>query len=121
MGKILIITKEKILLEKFTLYLKGNGYECFGFLYNDKDLIDRIEKENCVDIAVLEIETPDIKTKKIVKEIKRKFEDCKFLILVSKFDKAVEEFMIEYGIDAYLVFPILPFQFLRAIYTLQKF
>lgn len=112
---------EKILLDKYLSYIEGFGYEVEGFLLNEKELDNFIEKFEFLDILVLEVEKPDLKIKKIVQKIKGKFKNCKILILITEMNKEIENFIFQFSIDAYLTFPVLPFHLLRGLYCLSEF
>ncbi|MCM8809202.1 MAG: hypothetical protein NC917_07075 [Candidatus Omnitrophica bacterium] len=121
MGKILIVTKEKEILEKFLNCATGYGYDCEGFLWTKVEvLIKLLNKFNNLEILVLEITEPNFEVKKFLKILKDKFKDCKTLLLLTKIDRTIEDFILEYSIDAYLTFPILPSQFLRSLYILKQ-
>jgi len=113
--------KEKILLEKYLLYTRNLKYKSYGILLEDLDLDNYIEKLNSLDILVVEIEKLDLNIKKIIQKIKKRFRNCKILILVPEMNTEIENFIIEFSIDAYLTFPILPFQLLRSLYCLNEF
>ncbi|MCM8833538.1 MAG: hypothetical protein NC816_06455, partial [Candidatus Omnitrophica bacterium] len=77
-GKILIVTKEKEILEKFLNCATGCGYDCEGFLWTKVEvLIKSLNKFNNLEILVLEITEPNFEVKKFLKILKDKFKDCK--------------------------------------------
>lgn len=122
MGKILIIMNEKVILDKFISYAEGYKYECIGCLWSEKaNLIKDLEDIENLEILVLEIKEPLPEVKKIIKLVRKKFKDCKILALFPEMNEIIEEFIIEYSIDLYLTFPILPLQFLRSLYLLKQF
>ncbi|MFN4227867.1 MAG: hypothetical protein ACK4F0_07000 [Candidatus Ratteibacteria bacterium] len=122
MGKILIVVEEKNLLEKFLNYACGYGYECEGFLWKEREILKNLlDNFTSIEILVIEIVEPLLEVKRLIKDIKSKFKDCKILILLTKIDKAIEDFITEYSIDAYLTFPILPSQFIRSLFLLKQF
>ena len=121
MGKILIVMEEEILLEKFLNYAIEAGYDAFGFLWKDIETLENKLKDiDSVEILVLEIESPDLNVKKFIRKVKEKFKNCKILAIFSKMDELIEEFIIDFSIDLYLTFPVLPSQFLRSLHMLEK-
>lgn len=121
MGKILIVMTNKIYLEMFLNCAIKYGYDCDGFLWENKEyLMDSLDNYDNIEICVIEIWKPDLEIKKFVKKVRDKFKNCKFLVLFYELDKLIEEFLIEYKIDAYLTLPILPSQFLRSLFLLNQ-
>lgn len=113
--------QEELLLEKYSFLLKEKGYDVCKFSLRNEKLNKFLENLSEIDLLIIEVENVDYKIKKIIKEIKEKFENCKILILVPEFDEKIETLISEFAIDAYLTFPILSSQFLRSIYLLEKF
>ncbi|MCM8785048.1 MAG: hypothetical protein NC827_01250 [Candidatus Omnitrophica bacterium] len=116
------MTEGKKLLEEFLNCACGYGYDCEGFLWDDREvLINSLDNFIPIEILVLEIVEPLLEVKRFVKIIKSKFKDCKILILLTKIDRTIEDFIVEYSIDAYLTFPVLPSQFIRSLFLLKQF
>jgi len=86
-------------------------------LTRKSNYIDRLD---FIDISVLEIENPDFNVKKTTIKIKEKFKSCKILILIPEMNEKIENFICEFSIDAYLTFPVLPFQLIRILYCLKE-
>ncbi|HOK55954.1 MAG TPA: hypothetical protein PKV21_06125 [bacterium] len=120
MKKILFLMKEKNLLEKYLFLMKNYEYETTGFLLHDKKLMEKIDKLENVNIVIIEVDECGIEIKKVVKKLKEKFKDCKFLILIPEINDKIQNFIIDFSIDSYLVFPVLPFQLLRSIFLLNN-
>lgn len=121
MGNILILAKDKLLLENLLKILSENTFYCDGFLLKEKDLMKKIELIDSLNIFVLEIYDLNLEIKKIIKKIKDKWKGCKILLLIHKIDPQIENFIIEFAIDAYLSLPVSSSQFLRTIYVLNQF
>jgi len=116
-----MVMVEEILLKKFLNYTIEAGYESVGFLWKDvKILMDSLNDIDSIEILVLEIESPDLNVKKLIRKVREKFKNCKILAIFSKIDERIEEFIIDFRIDLYLTFPILPSQFLRSLSTLRE-
>jgi preprotein translocase subunit Sec63 len=115
--KVIFLMKEKILLEKYLFIVENYGYRVNGFLIDEK-IFEEIESP---DIFVIELDKCDNFIKRIVKRLKEKFNNSKFLILVTEMNEEVENFIIDFSIDSYLVFPVLPNQLLRGIFLLANF
>ncbi len=118
--KVFLLMKEKILLEKYLLILRNYGYVADGFLIDEK-IFNEIEKVESPDVFVVELDKCDYLIKKIVKILKEKFNNSKILLLITEMNEEVENFIIDFSIDSYLVFPILPNQLLRCIFLLTNF
>ena len=120
MCDVLFIMYEKNLLKKYLSYINCFEYKSKGLLFKDavNNFIDEIKTLN---ILVLEVEKVDFETKKIVSKIREKFKECKILILISsEMNEEIEKFIYDFSIDAYLTFPVLPFQILRSLYCLSN-
>jgi len=118
--KVFLLMKEKLLLEKYLLILRNYGYVADGFLIDEK-IFNEIEKVESPDVFVVELDKCDYLIKKIVKILKEKFNNSKILLLITEMNEEVENFIIDFSIDSYLVFPILPNQLLRCIFLLTNF
>jgi preprotein translocase subunit Sec63 len=118
--KVIFLMKEKILLEKYLFIVENYGYRVNGFLIDEK-IFEEIEKIESPDIFVIELDKCDNFIKRIVKRLKEKFNNSKFLILVTEMNEEVENFIVDFSIDSYLVFPVLPNQLLRGIFLLANF
>jgi len=118
--RVLFLMKERILLEKYLLILKNYGYVVDGFLIDEK-IFNEIEKVESPDVFVIELDKCDYLIKRIVKRLREKFNNSKILLLVTEMNEEVENFIIDFSIDSYLVFPILPNQLLRGIFLLTNF
>lgn len=121
MCEVLFIMHEKVILERYLSYINCFGYKGKGVLFEKDAVNNYIEKMTNLDILVLEVEKVNFEIKKIVKKIKEKFKECKILILISEMNGDIEKFICDFSIDAYLTFPVLPFQILRALYCLSNF
>ncbi len=120
MKNVLFLMEEKQLLDKYLFIVENYNYKTTGFTFKDEKIFEKIEKLENVDIAVIEINECNLEIKEIIKKIKEKFKNCKILILIPEMNDTIENFIIDFSIDSYLIFPFLPFQLLRAIFLLDN-
>lgn len=119
MCEVLFIMKERTLLEKYLEYVRCFGYKSKGVLLKE-DIYNHVENLNNLDILVLEVEKVNFEIKILIKTIKEKFKNCKILILIPEMNEEIENFIYDFTIDAYLTFPVMPFQILRSLYCLSN-
>lgn len=116
----MIITKDKDLLENLIKIARENEYHCEGLLWENKKILEIINSLSYIGILVVEIDQLNLEIKKFIKRIKENFKNCRILLLLKDIDPLIENFIMEFSIDAYLTFPISSSQFLRTLYILKN-
>ncbi|NVK52483.1 MAG: response regulator transcription factor [Flavobacteriaceae bacterium] len=103
MTKIIIADDHKIIIEGLTSLVTENDNICIvGTAENGLEALSLLEK-NEVDIAVLDIEMPEIDGLDLTKIIKEKFPKTKVLILTMHDEIGFIRKMMEAGVNGYIL------------------
>lgn len=103
MTKIIIADDHKIIIEGLTSLVTENDNICIvGTAVNGREALSLLEK-NEVDIAVLDIEMPEIDGLDLTKIIKEKFPKTKVLILTMHDEIGFIRKMMEAGVNGYIL------------------
>jgi DNA-binding NarL/FixJ family response regulator len=101
--KILIVDDHLIVIEGLKSLLAGNdGYECVGAVTNAYDAISFL-KNNQVDVALLDINLPEISGIELCKKITEEFSKVKCIALTTFTERSYISRMIQNGAMGYLL------------------
>ncbi len=114
----------------FILFLRKNNkfsdfYErCFSSI-GFKSLVvgmdsaeeNLFEKIDNLDIFIFEYEDK-AKHREVIKKVRKKFKECKILLLINNFNENTPSLLKEYSINLYLTPPFLPSRIMKGIFIL---
>lgn len=120
MYKICLVEDEKSLNSLLTSYLEKEKYEVINFT-KGQDALDYIEKNNDIDLWILDIMLEDdITGYDIIKEVRSKNEEVP-IIFSSARDQSIDKIMgLELGGDDYLAKPYSPKELVLRVKNILK-